>query len=68
MGDLIEWTVNLLPFFSRMNEKRIEDLESFLQENKMLKSKWCAALDDITDRFQTEFDQLQRESVGGSGI
>lgn len=53
---------------SRMNEKRIEDLESFLQENKLLKSKWCVTLDDITDRFQTEFDQLQRESGGGSLI
>lgn len=45
-----------------MNEKRIQDLEQFLQENKLLKGKWCATVDEITERFQKEFDQLQKES------
>lgn len=44
-----------------MNEQRIEDLERFLQQNKLLKGKWCEALDEITNRFQVEFDQLMGE-------
>lgn len=44
-----------------MNEKRIGDLEKFLLENKMMKRKWCATLDEITDRFQEEFGELKGE-------
>lgn len=44
-----------------MDEKRISDLEGFLQENRLQKGKWCETLDEITDRFQAEFDQLKEE-------
>lgn len=48
-------------FIYRVDEKRISDLEGFLQENRLQKGKWCETLDEITDRFQAEFDQLKEE-------
>lgn len=49
-----------------MNEERIVDLERFLKQNQQLKGKWCVALDEITGRFQSEFDQLLKmERVEG---
>lgn len=41
-----------------MNEKRIGDLERFLEENKALKDKWSLALDEMMVQFQVELNEI----------
>lgn len=47
-----------------MNEQRIGDLERYLEQNKQIKGKWCATVDEITEKFQAEFDQLMESTEG----
>lgn len=45
-------------------EVRIGELERLLKENKVMKGKWCRAVDEITERFEHEFQEMRLEEEG----